>query len=141
VSFLLDTNVVSEWAKPRPDPRVMAWLAAADEDQLNLSVGTIAELRYGVALLAPSERQRRLDRWLREELLARFATRILPIDNAVALTWGDVRAERQKAGRPISAMDALIAATARVHGLALVTRNAPDFDGSLADIINPWVSP
>jgi predicted nucleic acid-binding protein len=113
----------------------------AEEDRLYFSAGTIAELHYGVALLAPGERQRRLDRWLREELLARFAGRILPVDSGVALAWGDVRAERQKAGRPISAMDALIAATCRVHGFALVTRNTSDFAGSLPEIINPWASP
>ena len=140
MSYLLDTNVVSEWAKPRPDPGVLAWLAATDEDQLNLSVGTIAELRYGVSLLASGQRKRQLDQWLQEELLARFAHRILPVDAAIALTWGDVRAERQRTGRPISAMDALIAATARIHGLALVTRNGSDFDGSLIDIVNPWIS-
>jgi predicted nucleic acid-binding protein len=141
VSYLLDTNVVSEWAKPRPDPGVLAWLAAADEDQLHLSVGTIAELRYGVSLLASGQRKRQLDQWLQEELLARFARRILPVDAAIALIWGDVRAGRQRTGRPISAMDALIAATARIHGLALVTRNRSDFDGSLIDIVNPWISP
>jgi predicted nucleic acid-binding protein len=73
-------------------------------------------------------------------LLVRFSERVLPIDGAVALVWGDVTAERQRVGRPISAMDAMIAATARVHGLVLVTRNKADFDDSLPDIINPWVT-
>jgi predicted nucleic acid-binding protein len=138
LSYLLDTNVVSEWAKPHPHSGVVAWLEAVNEDELHLSVATVAELRYGVALLAPSDRQRQLDRWLQEELLIRFSERILPIDDKVALIWGDVRAERQRAGRAISTMDAVIAATARVHALALVTRNVADFQGSIADIINPW---
>lgn len=138
MSYLLDTNVVSEWTKLHPDPAMVAWLAAIDEDQLNLSAVTIAELRFGIALLVPSERQRRLDRWFQEELLARFAGRVLPIDGDTALSWGDVRAERQRAGQPISAMDAMIAATARVYGLTLVTRNVADFSGTLAAIINPW---
>ena len=141
MSYLLDTDVVSEWVKPRPDPGVVAWFADVDEDQLKLSVGTIAELRYGIALLPHSARRDRLDRWLREDLQVRFANRILPIDSVIALTWVDVRAERQKIGRPISAMDALIAATAKAHGLALVTRNVSDFDGSLNAVINPWVQP
>jgi|SRR5579872_4060294 len=139
MSYLLDTNVVSEWAKPQPDPGVVAWLDSADEDELHLSVATIAELRFGIALLPPSTRQRRLTHWFQEELLTRFSDRILPIDAGVAAGWGDVRAERQKAGRPISAMDAMIAATARVHGLSLVTRNSTDFVGSLSSIINPWI--
>ena len=122
-------------------PIFIAWLATTDEDQLNISVGTIAELRFGVALLEPGGRQRRLDHWLQEELLARFVGRILPIDGPIALAWGDVRARRQREGRPITAMDALIAATAQVRCLTLVTRNRSDFVGSVLDIISPWTGP
>jgi hypothetical protein len=138
MSYLLDTNVVSEWTRPQPDTGVLAWLGSVDEDELHLSVATIAELRFGIALLPSSARQQKLAHWFQEELLSRFSGRILSIDGDIATSWGEVRAERQKAGRPISAMDAVIAATARVYGLSLVTRNSTDFAGSLPGIINPW---
>jgi predicted nucleic acid-binding protein len=101
VSVLLDTNVVAEWVKPRPDTGVITWLAEADEDRVFLSVVTIAELRHGIDRLPHGERRRRLEEWLREELPRRFEGRILPIDAAVANAWGQVVALRQtKAGRP-----------------------------------------
>jgi predicted nucleic acid-binding protein len=139
VSFLIDTNVVSEWVRPRPNPGVLSWLAEADEDRIFISVVTLAELRRGIARLVHSRRRNRLDEWLRDELPLRFEGRILPIDAVVAATWGDVVAEREKHGRPMSAMDAFIAATARVHHLTLVTRNTPDFEGSVPEIVNPWI--
>jgi predicted nucleic acid-binding protein len=139
MSFLLDTNIVSEWVRPHPDEGVMAWLAEVDEDQSFLSVVTLAELRRGIARLARGRRRTRLDEWLRHELLLRFEDRILPIDNRVAVIWGDIVSDREAKGRPISVMDAFIAATARTYGLTLVTRNTSDFAGSVAAITNPWV--
>ena len=136
--FLLDTNVVSEWTKLRPNSGVMAWLAAADEDQVFLSVVTIAELRRGIETLAPGERRRRLDAWLQEDLPTRFEGRVKFIDAQVADSWGRVVARRESQGRPINAMDAMLAATAEVHGLTLVTRNESDFQPTLKSIVNPW---
>ena len=138
MSFLLDTNVVSEWVKPRPEPRVAAWLAEADEDQVFLSVVTIGEIRHGIERLAAGRRRERLDEWLREELPQRFEGRVLPIDAAIANAWGTIVARRGRTGRPIGAMDALVAATAEVHALTLVTRNAADFTASVATVFDPW---
>jgi hypothetical protein len=138
VSFLLDTNVVSEWAKPRPDPGVIAWLAEVDEDRVFLSVVTLAELRHGVERLADGSRRRRLDAWLREELPLRFEGRVLSVDQAIADHWGEVVARREAAGRPIGIMDAFVAATANVHGLTIVTRNESDFRSAVKETINPW---
>lgn len=138
--FLLDTNVVSEWVKPSPDVGVVEWLADADEDRTFLSVVTLAELRRGIERLAGGRRRDRLDDWLRNDLPMRFERRILPIDADVADAWGDVVARRETAGRPIGVMDAFIAATAIVHGLAVVTRNTTDFDATVAEIVNPWSS-
>ncbi|MBX3501445.1 MAG: type II toxin-antitoxin system VapC family toxin [Alphaproteobacteria bacterium] len=138
MSFLLDTNVVSEWVRPRPDPGVVAWLAAADEDRVFLSVVSLAELRHGIDRLADGRRRHSLDAWLREQLPLRFADRILPVDRAIADRWGVLVARRDAAGRPIGAMDAFIAATAAVHGLTLVTRNAADFQSVVMEIVNPW---
>jgi toxin FitB len=139
VSFLLDTNVVSEFVKSRPDRSVVAWLGTVDEDRVFISVVTLAELRYGIERMAPSRRRNQLAQWLRDDLPLRFDGRVLPIDPIVADAWGKVVARSEAAGRPIGAMDAFIAATAEAHGLTLVTRNVPDFEASIKAIINPWV--
>jgi predicted nucleic acid-binding protein len=138
MSFLLDTNVVSEWVRKRPDPGVIAWLTDVDEDRVFLSVVSLAELRRGITRLSEGQRRRRLEIWFAEALPQRFEGRTLAIDGAVAIAWGDVVAEREALGRPISPMDAFIAATARVHDLDLVTRNAGDFVTSVRTIVNPW---
>jgi toxin FitB len=140
VSFLLDTNVVSEWVKSRPHRSVVAWLAAVDEDQVFISVATLAELRYGIERMTAGSRRNRLAQWLRDDLPLRFDGRVLSIDHIVADVWGKVVARSEAAGRPIGAMDAFIAATAEAHGLTLVTRNTPDFEASIKAIINPWVN-
>ena len=140
MSFLLDTNVVSEWTKPRPDQGVVAFLAAQDEDELFLSVVTLAELRRGVERLAAGRRRTLLDDWLRIDLPERFAGRLLGIDAATADAWGRLVTRRERAGRPLGAMDAWIAAVAGVHGLVLVTRNAADFADAVAEIVNPWTT-
>jgi len=138
VSFLLDTDVVSEWVKPRPNAGVVAWLAEADEDRIFVSVITLAELRYGIERLAAGHRRRRLDEWLRHELPLRFEGRVLSIDAAIADAWGKIVARSEAVGRPIGVTDAFIAASAEVHGLTLVTRNASDFEPTLKSIVNPW---
>ena len=138
MSFLLDTNVVSEWVKPRPDSRVVAWLADVDEDRVFLSVVTLGEIRHGIERLPAGRRRERLDEWLREELPERFESRVLPIDVAVANAWGRIVAQRERTGRSISTIDAFIAATAEVHGLTLVTRNASDFRSSVKTLVDPW---
>lgn len=138
VNFLLDTNVVSEWTKPRPNPGVMAWLSHAQEDQVFLSVVTVAELRYGIERLPQGRRRRELDKWLQSELPRRFDQRIILIDGAVCDEWGRITARMESRGRPMHAMDALIAATSVVHGLTLVTRNAQDFHTAVQAVLNPW---
>ena len=138
MSFLLDTNVVSEWARRQPNSGVVAWLAEVDEDRVFLSVVTLAELRHGIQRLADGKRRRQLDAWLREELTLRFEGRLLPIDQPVAERWGEVVAQRETAGRPIGVMDAFIAATANVRQLKLVTRNEFDFRPTVKEIVNPW---
>jgi predicted nucleic acid-binding protein len=130
--------VVSEWVKPSPDPGVVAWLAAVDEDRVFVSVVTIAELRHGIDRMPAGRRRSRLDLWLRQDLSLRFEGRMLPIDAAVADAWGKFVAQSETLGRPLGVMDGFIAATAETHGLALVTRNAPDFEPWVKAIVNPW---
>ena len=138
MSFLLDTNVVLEWVKPRPDPGVVAWLGEVDKDSVFLSVVSLAELRHGIERMPKGSRRTRLDAWLRDELPLRFEGRILSIDERVADSWGQVVARRESAGRPIAAMDALIAALANVHDMQLVTRDESDFASTVKGIVNPW---
>ncbi|MDE2006316.1 MAG: type II toxin-antitoxin system VapC family toxin [Rhodospirillales bacterium] len=138
MSFLLDTNVVSEWTRARPDLGVIAWLAEADEDRVFLSVITLAELRHGVDRLAHGARRDRLSAWLEETLPARFEQRLLPVDAETAHAWGRLMARGQAMGRTPATMDAFIAATALRHELAVVTRNADDFVPLGVQVINPW---
>lgn len=138
MNFLLDTNVLSEPMKERPNSGVLAWLSQANEDQVFVSVVTITELRYGVERLAIGKRRERLDGWLRKDLILRFEGRILPVDLRIADACGGLMARSESMGRPIEARDAFIAATAEVHGLTLVTRNTADFEPTLKGMISPW---
>ncbi len=138
MKFLLDTNVVSEWTKPRPDVGIVTWLAEADEDRVFISVITLAELRHGIERLPLGARRDRLDAWLTEQVPARFEARVLSVDAETAHSWGCVMARRQAGGRPVGTMDAFIAATAERHDLTLVTRNVSDFDALGIRLINPW---
>jgi predicted nucleic acid-binding protein len=137
VSFLLDTNVMSEWLKPRPNPGLIQWTESADEDHVFLSVISLAELRYGIERMASGKRRRRLEDWLLHELPVRFEGRILPIDPTVADACGRIVRRSQLLGRPIEAMDAFLAATAEVYRLTLVTRNVSNFV-ALKQVLNPW---
>jgi predicted nucleic acid-binding protein len=138
MNFLLDTNVISEPMKARPNAGVLAWLAEADEDSVFLSVVTITELRYGIERLATGRRRDYLDRWLRKDLSSRFDGRILPVDLGIADACGRLVARSESMGRPIEPRDAFIAATAEIHGLTLVTRNAADFEATVKAIVTPW---
>jgi hypothetical protein len=138
MSFLLDTNVVSEGMKLQPDPRVVAWLASIDEDRIFISVVTLTEVRSGIERMAVGRRRNRIEDWLQYELPLRFEGRILLIDATVADASGKIIARSKQVGRPIGAMDAFIAATAEVHHLMLVTRNESDFKSVLKTTLNPW---
>jgi len=138
LSFLLDTNVVSEWVKPRPHQAVVAWLNRIEEEEAFLSVVTLMELRYGVDCMPTGARQARLDKWLHENLPQRFEGRLLSVDERVADVCGALMARRKRAGKSMGTMDAFIGATAIVHGLVLATRNVADFGFPEERVFNPW---
>ena len=140
MSFLLDTNVVSEWTRPRPDAGVVRWLAEADEDLLFLSVITLAELRRGVERMTPGSRRTRLEDWLTTDMRLRFEHRVVAVDEDIADQWARVVAQSEAIGRPISSMDAFLAATAIQRDLTMVTRNVSDFARLGLSITNPWTS-
>jgi predicted nucleic acid-binding protein len=137
MNFLLDTNAVSEWVKPRPNPGLIRWMESADEDRVFLSVISLAELRYGVERMPVGARRSRLEQWLRDELPLRFEGRILSVDYRVAEAWGRTVSRSEALGRPMAVMDAFLSATAEVHRLTLVTRNVSDF-ATLKMVLNPW---
>lgn len=141
MSFLLDTNVLSEFKRPRPDGNVFAWANAVNEDETFISVVSIAELRRGVALLAPGRRKMELDEWLREDLRRRFEGRIIDVTPAIAEAWGELMAKAKRCGVGVGLIDAFLAASASVHSLTLVTRNMEDFKVFDLDLTNPWQTP
>ncbi len=138
MSYLLDTNVISEATKPQPSPQAQSWLAAQPDDSLFLSAVTIGEIRLGLLLLETGKKKRALLRWLEEEIKSGFAERILPVDSAVMEHWAQLQAGSEEAGRRLPAMHSLIAATALAHGLTLVTRNTSDFQSTKVPLLNPW---
>ena len=137
--FLLDTNVVSELVKPRPEHRVTTWVDSIEESLLHLSVLTLGEIRKGVALLEDVSRRVTLEAWLDTELASRFANRILPIDRSVADRWGRIAASASKEKSTLPVIDGLLAATAIHHDLTLVTRNTRDVAVTGVSMFNPWV--
>lgn len=138
MNLLLDTNVLSEVRRPAPSPKVLAWLDTIDEDRAFISVASIAELRRGIALLEDGRRRTALAAWLAHDLPARFAARVLPIDQPVAERWGDLMAQSSRSGVALSVMDGFFAATAIAHSLTLVTRNVKDFAAFGVPLLNPW---
>lgn len=136
MTYLLDTNVLSELRRRVPDPKVVEWVERRPATTLHLSVLTLGELRKGIEALPPGERRRGLSDWLEVELTGFFAGRVLPIDVAVADRWGRLVTA---AARPVAAIDSLLAATALTHGLVLVTRNVRDFGFSGLEVVDPWL--
>jgi predicted nucleic acid-binding protein len=136
--FLLDTNVISELIKVKPEPKVTAWIEATEESLLHLSVLTLGEIHEGIAALPQGLRRAALEAWLETDLRWRFANRMLEIDAGVADRWGVISAEAQAKQMPVPVIDGLLAATALHHNLTLVTRNAEDVAGSGVAVFNPW---
>ena len=137
-SFLLDTNVPSEMIRDRPDFRVNAWVRAQEDVSLYLSAITIGEIRKGVTILPESKRRSRLQDWLENDIIPLFASRIIPVTQAIAERWGVLSGQRQLAGRPLGMADGLVAATAIENGFTLVTRNIKDYENLGVAILNPW---
>ena len=135
MSYLLDTNVLSELRRKTPDAGISRWFAQRPASSLYLSVLTLGELRKGIHGVNDDARKLALSDWLQNELSLFFLGRVLSIDEQVADRWGQLVAA---ARRPLPAIDSLLAATALVHGLSMVTRNAKDFESLGLEVINPW---
>ena len=136
--IVLDTNVVSELIRPRPNPSVVNWVARQPGTSLFISAVTEAELRYGVAILPAGHRRERLAAEIASTLREDFAGRILSFDSAAARAYAMIMADRRATGRPIGQFDCQIAAIARARGAPVATRDVADFAGCGIKVVNPW---
>lgn len=136
--FLLDTCAISELIAKQPNAGLVQWIDSIGEEKIYLSVITIGEIKKGIEKLTDSRRKGELTEWLKDDLLARFKDKILPIDTEVMLVWGELTASLERQGRKMPAMDSLIAAIAAHGKLNLVTRNEDDFEHTNIVVVNPW---
>jgi toxin FitB len=136
--LLLDTNVVSELMRPRPDSRVLSWVAAQPLSETAIATITVMEIRFGIALLPQGRRRTDLDTRFRQLLARAFTGRVLAFDQPAADASAEIRAQRRQRGNPITVEDSMIAAIARVHGAPVATRDLAGFEGCGLALINPW---
>ena len=136
--FLLETNVVSETIRPRPERKVIEWIEAQVPTDLFLAAHTLGELVRGASRVGSQARRERYEKWIGQDLARQFEGRILPFDQQTALVWGRLMGDGDRVGRPPSAADAYIAAVALQHDLVLVTRNVKDFAYFNNRILDPW---
>jgi len=138
MSWLLDTCVLSEYARKAPAPHVIDWLDEQDEESLFISLISLGEIEKGILKLRPTDpgRSQRLTAWL-DKVEQRFAGRILPLDSAAFHVWAQIAAQTELAGQPLPVMDAFLMAIAQCHGLTIVTRNVRDF-AAYPQVFNPW---
>jgi len=137
--IILDTNVVSELMRSEPASQVANWIRDRDRRELCTTVITLAEIRYGIARL-PDGRRKQVLLAAAGDIFSTFEDQILRVDTAAAEQYAVVASTRERAGKPIASMDALIAAVCRSRNAALATRNVADFDGTGIEIIDPWLA-
>lgn len=138
MNYLLDTCVLSEFTRHKPDEKVVRWVDGIDEEKLFLSAVTIGEIQRGIQRLPDSQRKNELLVWMNTSLIERFWERIQPVDTQTMLLWGSLTAQMEKSGQTLSFMGALIVATALLNNLIVVTRNVSDFLPSGVQVLNPW---
>lgn len=138
MGFLLDTNVLSELRRPRPEPKVVEFVSSQSIDLLHISVVTLAELRFGIELLDESSRRQDLQKWLDSRVRPMFVGRVLPVSEDVLLQWRLFVEIGRKSGHTFSQPDLIIAATAAHFGHVAVTRDRREFDKAGVAVLNPW---
>lgn len=136
--IVLDTNVISEVFKPKPDSGVLSWLQQQDDDVVFTTAVTRGELMYGLNIMANGKRRETLESGLQRIFAMRFAGRVLPYDESAADAYAMILALRRGIGRPIGAADAMIAGITRSRGARLATRNVRDFGGCGIVLVDPW---
>jgi predicted nucleic acid-binding protein len=138
MNYLLDTCIVSELIKNKPNKKVVSWIDSIDEMKLFLSVITIGEIEKGLSKLPNSKRKTLISEWLHEDLLIRFNNRIISLDIDTLFQWGKMSAALEQEGLKMPSIDSLIAATAKQNNFCLVTRNVNDFENCRIKLLNPW---
>jgi len=138
MAWLLDTNVLSELRRPKPEPKVVAFVAGRPLGDLYISVVTLAEIRFGIELVGEPNRRAALNEWLTEKVRPMFDQRVLPITEDIMLQWRFLVEDGRKTGHTFSQPDLIIAATALHHGLTVVTRDRSDYDKARVPVMNPW---
>jgi len=138
VKFLLDTCLISELVKKKPNAAVLKWLDERDEQGLFLSALTLGELQKGISRLSTGVRKDDLHAWIKHDLIERFEGRMLDLDQETAQIWGKLQGNAELKGEKLPVMNSLIAATAIAHGLVVVTRNVKDIERCSARVFNPW---
>jgi predicted nucleic acid-binding protein len=138
MNYLLDTCLISELSKSKPDKKVVDWVLSENETGFYVSVLTFGELHKGIEKLPESKKKEELRIWTEGELKDRFQNRIIGIDMRVSILWGKIQCIAEKKGKPMPAIDSLIAATGIAHGLIVVTRNVSDMEQSGVRLLNPW---
>lgn len=136
--IVIDTNVISEPLRRRPDPAVVSWLDDQAVETLYLTTITLAEIRFGIAALAQGKRRRELTRRIEEEALPAFSGRLLAFDEPASATYARLRADARRRGQAIGTTDAHIAAIADAHGFAVATRDTAAFEAVGVPVINPF---
>jgi len=139
--WLLDTNILSELRRPKPNARVVRFVASKPLDLLYVSIVTFAEIRFGIEGVADPTRRAELNDWLAHKVRPMFEQRALPVSEDVMFKWRLLVADGRKAGHTYSQPDLIIAATALQHGLTVVTRDTSDFRKARAPVLNPWREP
>ena len=137
--WLLDTNVLSELRRPRPERKVLAFVAAQPLEHLHVSSATFSEIRSGIELVADPRRRAELNDWLAHKVRPMFEQRVLPITEDIMFKWRLLVEDGRKSGHTFSQPDLIIAATALHHGLTVVSRDPSDFRKAGAPVLNPWI--
>ena len=138
MNYLLDTCVLSEITRRKPETKIIRWMDSIDEEMLFLSVITIGEIQRGIERLPESHRKMELLVWMNSDLVKRFGQRILPLDTQTMFLWESLTARMEGSGQPMPVMDSLIVATAMQHNLIVATRNVADYLPCGVQLINPW---
>ncbi len=137
--WLLDTNILSELRRPKPEAKVLSFIAAQPLDRLYISSVTLAEIRFGIEVVADAARRAELNDWLKHTVRPMFDQRILPVSEDVMFKWRLLVEEGRKARHTFSQPDLMIAATALCHGLTVVTRDTDDYRRARVPLFNPWI--
>jgi predicted nucleic acid-binding protein len=139
--WLLDTNILSELHRPKPERKVLAFVAAQPLDLLHVSAATLAEIRFGIELVGDANRRAKLNDWLAHKVRPMFEQRVLAITEDIMFKWRLLVEDGRKAGHTFGQPDLIIAATVLHHGLTVVSRDVSDYQKARVPVLNPWVDP